>query len=168
MTTVIATINLKGGVGKTTTTVAVADMLSSEFGKKVLVIDLDPQTNATVMLIGEEKWKVLNSEEHTLARLFHDALVDQSERTFDVQITRQRRVSNVTSVRTVDLLPSSLDLIDFQDRLGFMPPGTFFASPIDILKKAVHPIIDEYDYVLIDRDPPRACRPARFAAVSPS
>src|SRR5208337_2100934 len=60
MCTVIATINLKGGVGKTTTTVAVAEMLSAEFGKKVLVVDLDPQTNATVMLIGEEKWKDLN------------------------------------------------------------------------------------------------------------
>lgn len=55
MATVIATINLKGGVGKSTTTVAVAEMMSAEFRKKVLVIDLDPQTNATVMLIGEQK-----------------------------------------------------------------------------------------------------------------
>src|SRR5260221_13051241 len=57
MAHVVSTINLKGGVAKTTTTVGVAEALSSEFGKNVLVVDLDPQTNATTMLIGEEKWK---------------------------------------------------------------------------------------------------------------
>jgi len=154
MSTVIATINLKGGVGKTTTTVAVAEMLSAEFGKKVLVIDLDPQTNATVMLIGEEKWKELSDQEHTLARLFQDALVDPSERKFDLDKTLQKKVSNVTEVRKVDLLPSSLDLIDVQDRLASMPSGKFYAAnPVDVLKKATRPIIDEYDYVLIDCPP---------------
>ena len=49
----IAVINLKGGVGKTTTAVGVSTVLSGAFRKRVLVIDLDPQTNATIMLIGE-------------------------------------------------------------------------------------------------------------------
>jgi chromosome partitioning protein len=152
--TVIATINLKGGVGKTTTTVAVAEMLSAEFGKKVLVIDLDPQTNATVMLIGEDKWKELNDDERTLARLFQDALVEPGERQFDLDEAIQRKVSNVADVRKVDLLPSSLDLIDVQDRLASMPSGKFYAAnPVDVLKKATKPIIDEYDYVLIDCPP---------------
>ncbi len=56
MTHVISTINLKGGVAKTTTTVALAETFSANMGKRVLVIDLDPQTNATLMLIGEDKW----------------------------------------------------------------------------------------------------------------
>jgi len=152
--TVISMINLKGGVAKTTTTVAVAEMLSAEFGKKVLVIDLDPQTNATVMLIGEDKWKDLNDQEHTLARLFQDALADPNDRKFDLYKTIQRKVSNVADVRRVDLLPSSLDLIDVQDRLASMPSGKFYAAnPVDVLKKATKPIIDEYDYVLIDCPP---------------
>ena len=46
-------INLKGGVGKTTITLALAHFLALEHGKRVLVIDLDPQTNATVCLIPE-------------------------------------------------------------------------------------------------------------------
>ena len=74
MTHVFSTINLKGGVGKTTTTVALAEFLSAEMWKNVLVIDLDPQTNATVMMIGEEKWKNLNKNGHTIASLFNDAL----------------------------------------------------------------------------------------------
>src|SRR5437868_2102875 len=50
MTHVLSFINLKGGVGKTTTAVAVAEMLAQEDRKHVLVVDLDPQTNATVTL----------------------------------------------------------------------------------------------------------------------
>src|SRR6266542_6873587 len=50
--TIVSTINLKGGVAKTTTTVAVAEVMSGVFNKRVLLIDLDRQTNATVLLIG--------------------------------------------------------------------------------------------------------------------
>ena len=153
MATVVSVINLKGGVGKTTTTVALAEMLSEAENKKVLVIDLDPQTNATTMLIGEEKWRELNENELTLARLFKDAL-DPNNKKFDLAATLQKRVSNVRDVRNVDLLPSSLDLIDVQDRIASMPSGQFYAeNPIDILHKAVKPIIDEYDIVLIDCPP---------------
>ncbi|MGY5102015.1 ParA family protein [Streptomyces sp. 900105245] len=152
---VISTINLKGGVGKTTTTVALAEFLSAEFNKRVLVVDLDPQTNLTTVLIGEGKWKQLNDEERTLATLFKDALRPEGEvGKFDIEKTLQRRVSPVAEVRRVDLLPSSLDLIDVQDRLASMPPGRFFSNnPTDLLRKAVKPIIDDYDYVLVDCPP---------------
>ena len=155
MSTVISTINLKGGVGKTTTTVAMAEILSAEFGKRVLVVDLDPQTNATVMLIGDQRWGELNEEGRTLAQLFKDALVDESsDRKFDLNSTLVRGVSNVDAVRTVDLLPSSIDLIDVQDRLASMSPGRYYSNvPTDILRRAILPIIDDYDYVLIDCPP---------------
>jgi len=155
MATVIATINLKGGVGKTTTTVALGEMLSKAFRKHVLIIDLDPQTNATTMLIGEEKWEALNDNGHTLARLFQDALCENpEERKFDLEQTLQKGVSNVRDVRTLDLLPSSLDLIDVQDRLATIPSGRFFTNnPTEVLRKAVRPILDEYDFVLIDCPP---------------
>ena len=155
MSTVISTINLKGGVGKTTTTVAMAEILSAEFGKRVLVVDLDPQTNATVMLIGEQRWKRLNSEGRTLAQLFKDALVEQpNERRFDLDRTVIRSVSDVRDVRTVDLLPSSIDLIDVQDRLASMSSGRYYSNvPTEILRRAILSIVDDYDYVLIDCPP---------------
>ena len=155
MARIIATINLKGGVGKSTTTVAMAEILSGEFKQRVLVIDLDPQTNATVMMIGENRWKRQNDKGHTLAQLFRDALEPEpAKRCFSLDESVVRNASNVQEVRTVDLLPSSIDLIDVQDRLASMPTGQFFSNvPTDILRRATLPILDDYDYVLIDCPP---------------
>lgn len=153
MAHVIAVINLKGGVAKTTTTVALAETLASVYGKRVLVIDLDPQTNATTMLIGEKRWKVLNEGGHTLATLFKDAL-DPKNKSFDLEKTLQKRVSDVQGAERVDLLPSSLDLIDVQDRLATAPMGQFYSlTPTDMLRLSVKNKLDEYDYVLIDCPP---------------
>jgi chromosome partitioning protein len=156
-------INLKGGVGKTTSCVAVAEMLATDWahGQNVLVIDLDPQTNGTVMLIGEERWEEVNAEGHTLATLFKDALEeDASKRSFDLDSTLIKNASGVTgeygaaSPGRVDLLPSSLDLIDIQDRLTLMSSGQFYSNvPTDILRRAIQGRLDEYDWVLIDCPP---------------
>ena len=153
MAHVFSTINLKGGVGKTTTTVALADFFSGTMHKRVLVIDLDPQTNATVMLIGEDRWLALNRAEHTIARLFKDALEPEAKR-FDFDATLQRRVSNVHEAGTVDLLPSSLDLIDVQDRLVSVPSGRFYAvNPTELLWRVVKSRLDDYDVVIVDCPP---------------
>lgn len=153
MAQVFSTINLKGGVGKTTTTVALAEFMSGELGKKVLVIDLDPQTNATVMLIGEEKWRELNDKEWTLARLFKDAL-DPDDKRFNLDAALQKSVSNVREARTIDLLPSSLELIDVQDRLASIPSGQFYSvNPIELLWRAVKSRLDDYDIVIVDCPP---------------
>ena len=163
---VIATINLKGGVAKTTTTVGLAEFLASEFKKKVLVIDLDPQTNATIMLIGDEKWKELNNKDKTIASIFKSSLQNintqstskktlrQPLNNISLQECIQKNVSNIPSIKTLDLIPSSLDLIDIQEDIITIPRGKFHANtPIDILKKQVLPIIDDYDYILIDCPP---------------
>lgn len=163
---VIATINLKGGVAKTTTTVGLAEFLASEFKKKVLVIDLDPQTNATIMLIGDEKWKELNNKDKTIASIFKSSLQNINTQSTSKKTLRkplnnislqeciQKNVSNIPSIKTLDLIPSSLDLIDIQEDIITIPRGKFHANtPIDILKKQVLPIIDDYDYILIDCPP---------------
>ena len=53
----ISFINMKGGVGKTTSAVEIAAILAKEHKKKVLLIDLDPQTNATLSLITLDAWE---------------------------------------------------------------------------------------------------------------
>jgi chromosome partitioning protein len=158
---VVAFINLKGGVGKTTTCVATAEMLASEQGKKVLLLDLDPQTNATTMLIGDKRWEQANNAGRTIATLYSDALeADASLRRFDLQ---QSIIKNAGGIRAsygyqssgrVDLLPSSLDLIGIQDWLATAPPGPYFLNtPTEILRRAVRSVLDEYDWVLIDCPP---------------
>jgi chromosome partitioning protein len=154
-TRVIATINLKGGVGKTTTTVALAEFLAAEHGYRVLVVDLDPQTNASVVLMGEKGWKAADQAGQTLATLFHAAL-DSEQPEFDLDAAIQRGVSSVAAVGTADLLPSSPKLIDLQDRLIQVPAGKFHAgNPTDVLRKALAPVLDArtYDYILIDCPP---------------
>ena len=153
MAHVLSVINLKGGVAKTTTTVALAETLSSVYGKSVLVIDLDPQTNASTMLMGEKKWKDLNEDGYTLATLFKDAL-DPKNKSFNLGKTLQKKVSDVQGAERVDLLPSSLDLIDVQDKLATANVGQFYSiTPTDLLRLAVKSKLDDYDYVLIDCPP---------------
>ncbi len=151
MPKIISVINLKGGVAKTTTTVQLAECLTSEYSKRVLVVDLDPQTNATITLIPEEKWEELDSEGQTLFQLFNDKL--EKTKVFELSKAVQKGVSNLKLSR-LHLLPSSIRFIDIQDRIAEIPARTGYAlNPMEILKNTIHPILNDYDYVLIDCPP---------------
>ncbi|WP_413767861.1 ParA family protein [Rhodococcus pyridinivorans] len=153
MARVIATINLKGGVGKTTTTAALGEFMAAEFGQRVLMIDLDPQTNLTTMMVGEERWRELNELGLTLATLFRKAIAPDAD-AFDIEKAVQKGVSPVRAVRDLDLLASSLDLMDIQEGLThqqYADPGSH--RPVEVLLSAVRPIADRYDYILIDCPP---------------
>ena len=106
MATVISFMNLKGGVAKTTTTVATGQMMVAEFGKRVLLIDLGPQTNATAMLIGDDQWQQSNDQGQTIAQLFRDAL-DGDKKTFDISNAIRKKIRDVSDVKRLDLLTSS-------------------------------------------------------------
>ncbi|MEA1973028.1 MAG: AAA family ATPase [Candidatus Cloacimonadota bacterium] len=155
MATVLSMINLKGGVGKTQVSVGLAEFLVKQKNKKVLVIDLDPQTNATVMLIGDKKWKELNDEGKTLYQLFKDK-IDTTE-LFDINESVIKKVSNINGgLHKLHLLPSSLDLINIQDRIPSISQDQFgVVTPSTILKSIILPFIEEedYDYVIVDCPP---------------
>lgn len=151
MTKIISVINLKGGVAKTTTTVQLAECLCSEFSKKVLVIDLDPQTNATIALISEKRWEELNEQKQTLFHLFNDKLEGTSN--FEIHKAIQRRVSNL-HLPFLSLLASSIDVIDVQDRIQEIAPKTGYSiTPMEVLKTVIYDELANYDYVLIDCPP---------------
>lgn len=152
----ISFINLKGGVGKTTLTVAVAEILSMEFNKKVLVIDLDPQTNATVLLISQEEWEKRNNENRTIHQLFLDKI--ENTNVFDIN---EAIISNVSNIKNkdgnLDLLPSSIDLIDITDEISALNRNNRIIDIInsELQKKDVNDkrVVDKYDYILIDCPP---------------
>jgi chromosome partitioning protein len=148
---VVSLINLKGGVAKTTTTVQLAECLASEHKKRVLVIDLDPQTNATIALIGETRWGELNERRQTIAQLFLDKLEKTS--IFRVNEAIQDGVSDL-DLEKLSLLPSSIELIRAQDRMSEIGEKTSFTlNPMEVLKFAIHNVLDRFDYVLIDCPP---------------
>ena len=123
---IIAVVNQKGGVGKTTTTVNITAALT-EAGKKVLMCDFDPQANATSGL-GVDKRKIKHS--------VYDAIIN------DVPVS-----DIIVPTKFGDVLPSSADLAGAAVELLTMP------SPNTRLKDALSPIKDHYDYIFIDCPP---------------
>ena len=152
---VISFINLKGGVAKTTTSVAVAEILAKEFRKHVLFIDLDPQTNATINLITEEEWQKRDTEGRTLVQLFRDKLRPEDPQKFDIEQSIIRAVSTIDGgISRLDLLPSSIQLIEVQEKLPFVAmQGNYDSNPQDILRRALNPVLERYDFLIIDCPP---------------
>ena len=129
---VISFINLKGGVGKTSCAVNIAATLASRRiawrGKwtqpNILFIDIDPQSNASVTWLSEELYYAAEAEGKTVPDIFASLLESGDERTPDISgfiRTCQFRVEAESRADfetfQVDLLPSSLALIDLQEKL---------------------------------------------------
>ena len=133
---VISIVNLKGGVGKTATAINMASILATEHGKRVLLIDADPQANATRFFGGE----------NAPAKLY------------DVFTHPDTWGSYcwMTQVDGVDIIPASMDLLQLD-----VAAATADAKLIQNFADFVGDMRDEpsYDYVIID------CPPG-FTAVS--
>jgi len=126
---VIAIANQKGGVGKTTTAINLAASLAV-LEKKVLIIDADPQANTTSGL----NFPPEDGQKRTLYELMigeigvHDTLV-------------QTEIANLHLIPShINLVGAEIEMLDFEDRES-------------ALKKAIAPVRDEYDYIIIDCSP---------------
>lgn len=129
MARVICIANQKGGVGKTTTTVNLSSALSI-LKKRVLIIDLDPQGNASSGL-GIKKYE--NSE----SNIYH-VLVGQKSLEQVIQTTQNSHLS---------IAPANPDLVGAEIELVDMPRREYR------LKSAIETVADDYDYILIDCPP---------------
>lgn len=149
---VLSMLNISRTAGVSTVTVALAEVLAADFRKRVLVIDLDAQMGCTRRLLGHDQWKKVNGRGRTIVRLFEDALsgVSPRKRAKPASLI-VRGASPVADARTLDLLPSSLDLLDVQDRFGRGPTGPLHTvDPTAILRNALGELLEDYEYVLID------------------
>src|SRR5437868_1385271 len=107
----VSFINYKGGVAKTTTTYHVGCALAQKHGKRVLLIDIDPQTNLTFLCATVPQWQRVQREKKTIRDLYQRHLKGQ---TLDTkQFIWREPVGSAVKKRVagVDLIPCDIDLI---------------------------------------------------------
>ncbi|MCH9740593.1 MAG: AAA family ATPase [Epsilonproteobacteria bacterium] len=130
MSEIITIANQKGGVGKTTTAVNLAASLAKS-GKKVLLIDADPQTNATTSL-GFNR----NDYEYNVYHVL-------------IGIKKVSEVILKSKFKNLDMLPANIGLVGVEKEFY----NTRKKNRELLLKEALKPIKKKYDYILIDSPP---------------
>lgn len=155
---VISFINFKGGVGKTALTVNLAISMAYHWGKKVLVIDLDPQSNASIQLMKPDGWKA-KANNNPSATVYGLLMNQNPIASCIVNLPLNRGKIRVSSI---DLVPSCYELMDFEHQsishLYPCPCYVFFWKQIKIC-------INLYDIILIDC-PPNLYRTSECAIFS--
>lgn len=160
---VISFINYKGGVGKTTTTYHVGCALAQFAAKKVLLVDIDPQTNLSFLCAPFEKWEAFKKSTGTIATVYRRFM---EKNALDTKRFIWRSPINTPTgrIKNVDLIPCDIDLLG-EDLGGGQLTGTFptmealrrqskeFLRERLFLHSMLRDVITEYDYVLVDCPP---------------
>ncbi len=126
---IIAVANQKGGVGKTTTSINLSAGLAY-LGQKVLLVDLDPQSNAT---------QGIGATKHDYEYSTYDLLINK-------QTVEEIRIE--LSTPPLDIIPATIDLAGAD-----LEMNRFEVGADQVLKKKLEPIKDDYDFVIIDCPP---------------
>lgn len=147
----ISFINMKGGVAKTTLCINVADCLQRQHKKRVLVIDIDPQFNATQCLVAPTTYeKLLQKGQHSIVEIFDTKPRPSVSSVKGTTVNQPIKLEDIRPIeirKGFDLLPGNLDLYKLE-----MAPGT---GKEHRLKKFLElsSTTDNYDYVLLDTPP---------------
>lgn len=128
MTKIIAVANQKGGVGKTTTSVNLSACMA-EKGKRVLLVDLDPQGNST---------SGLGIDKESIEKATYDVLINNTTVT-DCIIP--------TGTDNLSIMPSNIELAGAEVEL------VSIMAREQVLKRALNSVLSEFDYVIIDCPP---------------
>jgi chromosome partitioning protein len=161
MAFVIATANMKGGVGKTTLTVNLATSLAKNHGKRVLIVDLDTQISATLSLMPPADFAKLRSNQRTLRTLVHRAV--QGDKNLPNIVSEAIR-GYVCNVPGLDLLPGDIDLYDEylvsemlhrvavrQGEVDYQKVWNQFEKTL--IHCILQPVARNYDFIILDCAP---------------
>ena len=163
MTKVISFINYKGGVGKTTSAYHVSCSLAQHYRQKVLMIDIDPQTNLTFLCANYERWQRRKRNTGTIKSLY-TRYVNRQPLDVNRYIWTEPVVIGRYPISGLDLIPCDIDLLG-EDVSGGQIVGTFptmkalqqdskrYLREQSFLRNVIEETDSKYDWVIIDCPP---------------
>lgn len=158
---VISTVNMKGGVGKTTLTVNLATCLAKNHQKRVLVVDLDSQISATLSLMPPPEFSKARRSRRTLRYLIDKIVRPNIYRKYD---TPDLIYSQICAISGLELLVGDIELYDeylvskkiheeaiSQSEQDFNQAWDNFESTL--VHKILEPVRNDYDFIIMDCAP---------------
>ncbi|TWU36512.1 MinD/ParA/CobQ/CobA-like protein [Novipirellula aureliae] len=170
---ILLMINLKGGVGKTASTVAIAETLADQ-GQRTLVIDADHQSMAGELLVGEQRILKAEKSKATL----HDMFLKMADLGFEPSQLNEFAIPNASNVQSaaenLSVVPCSFRIDDF---FGCVSKSRricrSYASERDLqthlgrqMRKVQRWVREEYDFVLVDCPPSIAMQVKMFLRIA--
>lgn len=161
MATIISTVNMKGGVGKTTLTVNLATCLAKYFKKRVLVLDLDAQISATLSLMSPHDFAKIRRRKRTLSYLL-EAIIRPNP--YNKLTINDVIYPDVCEIEALDILPGDIELYDeyivseMLHKQANLSESAEFEKvwnqlERNLVSKIITPVVDEYDYIIMDCAP---------------
>ncbi len=162
MAYVIATTNMKGGVGKTTLTVNLAASLAKDFKQRVLIVDLDTQLSATLSLMPPGEFANLRNEKRTMRYLVQQAMLGNGDLP---NITRNAIKGYICNVPNLSLMLGDIELYDEYFVSEMLHRRSVYQNRTDdfeqvwndfeknLIRKILSPITADYDIILLDCAP---------------
>lgn len=164
--TIAAVANLKGGVGKSTTTLMLADGLAYFYGAEVLVVDLDPQANSSQMLLTDRGLQMAFEQGKGVHHLLEQFMANEPPNIANLVLPNavtleELRRAEEKDARSgwVSILPAHTQLrfteMELEEKLYSrgMPPSQLSGQLAEHIGKALEPLTTLYDVILIDTPP---------------